>query len=269
MTRDLEPGSSIPIASVPNMRDMGGWPAGKSGRVRRGLVYRSTELDRLAGTDMTTFERLDVRTVYDLRTPAERSAHPDRLPPGTAHVFLDILRDMPNAAPGQLFSVASDPKTAEEMLGDGKGLALFEAAYRKVVSLPSACEGYRRLFTDMAREKRRPLLFHCATGKDRTGWAAASLLMLLGVADELVMKEYLLTNAELIPAEEPILDHFKSLGGDPDILRPMLGVAPEYLQAALDEMHREFGTVESYFSEGLRIDKTDQDALRTALVEAA
>ena len=267
MTPEPEPGRAIPIASVPNLRDLGGWPTKGGGRVRHGLVYRSTELNGLEGPDMTAFAALGIKTVYDLRTALEIPSHPDRLPPGTEYVGLDVMKDSSISAPAQLFSVASDPKAAETMLGGGKGLKLFENGYREIVSLPSARKGYGRLFTELAEQDHRPALFHCTTGKDRTGWAAASLLMLLGVSDRDVMKDYMLTDTELLPAEQPMLDHFKALGGDPELLAPVVGVAPQYLEAALDEMRKDFGTIEGYFADALGIDQAGQEALRSALTE--
>jgi protein-tyrosine phosphatase len=138
MTEQREPGRSIAIASVPNLRDLGGWPTRDGGRVRAGLLYRSTELDKLAGADMAAFAALGIRSVYDLRTEAERSVQPDRLPPSTEYVVVDVLKDSADAAPAQLSKVLADPKAAEEMLGGGKGLALFESAYRETFSLSSA-----------------------------------------------------------------------------------------------------------------------------------
>jgi protein-tyrosine phosphatase len=269
MASQPEPGRSMGIASVPNMRDLGGWPTRGGAHVRRGLVYRSTELNRLAGADMATFAALGIRSVYDLRTEKERAQQPDKLPPGTEYVVVDVLRDSQDAAPAQLFSVMTDPAAAEKMLGGGRGLKLFEAGYREIVSLPSAASAYRRLFTDLTSERHRPALFHCTTGKDRTGWAAATLLMLLGVSDEHVMKEYLLTNDELLPAEQPAIDRFKAMGGDPDLILPCIAVAPEYLEAALDEMHKRFGTIEGYFSEALGIDEGAQQKLRDIFTDGA
>jgi protein tyrosine/serine phosphatase len=59
------------------------------------------------------------------------------------------------------------------MLGGGKAETMFEKGYREIVSLPSALDAYHRFFSDLAEEQHRPALFHCTTGKDRTGWAAA------------------------------------------------------------------------------------------------
>jgi protein-tyrosine phosphatase len=220
----------------------------------------------VAGVELGAFAKLGIRSVYDLRTEAERAAQPDRLPPDTEHVLIDVLEDSASAAPAQLLKVLSDPKGAEEMLGGGKAVALFEHAYREIVSLPSARAGYSRLFADLAEEEHRPALFHCTTGKDRTGWAAAAMLMLLGVPDDLVMEEYLLTNTQLLPAEKPVFDEFEAQGGDPELLRPVIGVEPEYLEAARDEMDKEFGTIDAYFAEGLGHDSSAQSALRSAFV---
>ena len=269
MNIEREPGQSIAIASVPNLRDLGGWPTRGGGRVRWGLLYRSTELSRLEGADMAAFAALGVRSVYDLRTEVERKAQPDRLPQGTEYVAADVLADLADAAPAQLLDVATDPQAAEALLGGGKGPALFAKAYREIVSLPSAGVAYHRLFSDLTREEHRPALFHCTGGKDRTGWAAAALLTLLGVPDDQVMQEYLLTNTELLPAEQPLLDRFKALGGDPEVLRPAIAVAPDYLEAAFDEMRKRFGTIAAYFAEGLKLDDAAQKTIRAAFVEGA
>jgi len=267
MTTQREPGQSIDIASVPNLRDLGGWPTHDGGTVRWGLLYRSTELNALAGADMAAFETLGIRSVYDLRTEAERTAQPDRVPPDTEQVVVDVMKDAVDAAPAQLLNVLTDPKAAESILGGGKGLTLFEVGYRDIVSLPSANASYGRLFTDLTRPEHRPALFHCTTGKDRTGWAAAAMLMLLGVSDELVMKEYLLTNAQLLPAEQPTIDRFQAIGGDPDLIRPVIGVAPGYLEAALDEMRTKFGDIEGYFARGLGMNSDAQKVLRDTFIE--
>jgi protein-tyrosine phosphatase len=262
-------GEAIPIASVPNLRDLGSWPTKDGGRVRTGALYRSVDLNRLSDEDVEAFRELGIRTVFDLRTEAERTADPDRTLDGVDEVVLDILKDSTNAAPAHLKELLSDPTAAAEMLGVGKAVVLFERGYREIVALPSALAGYRRFFEDVVQEPRRPALFHCTTGKDRTGWAAAATLLLLGVPRELVVQEYLLTNTQLLPALQPLFDGFQTAGGDPDLLRPVLGVQTDYLDAALDEMRQRFGTIEGYFADGLGIDADAQAALRAALVERA
>jgi protein-tyrosine phosphatase len=261
-------GASIRITTVPNLRDLGGWTT-PDGTVRRGLVYRSAEFSSLAGPDAEAFADLGIRTVFDMRTQDERTQQPNTVPDGTGYVVVDIFADRTGAAPAQLLAVLGDPAAAEALLGGGKAVTLFEGAYRELITLPSAVNGYREFFTDLADPSMVPAVFHCTTGKDRTGWGAAALLLLLGVSSDDVMEDYLLTNEQLLPSLQPILDRFAAAGGDPALLMPVLGVQREYLEAAMDEMTRTYGDVETYFVDGLGIDSETIAKLRSSLVEPA
>jgi protein-tyrosine phosphatase len=262
-----QPGARIELPSLPNFRDLGGYPVAGGGRVRRGALYRSVELNHLHGEDLATFAAMGIRTVVDLRTQAERDAQPDVVPDGTETVVCDVLAGMTSAAPADLLRVIADPAAAEDLLGEGKALALFEGAYRDIVSLPSALDAYRRFFTLVAEGSKRPLLFHCTTGKDRTGWAAAAALLLLGVSEDDVRADYLFTNRDLLPALKPVFEQFRAAGGDPTLLEPVLGVDVAYLDTALTEMRLEFGDIEGYFVDGLGLDRDVVDSLRRDLVE--
>ena len=268
VTTGINPGAAIGITGVPNLRDIGGWAA-SGGSVRSGQVYRSAEFSGLEGSAAEEFAALGVRTVYDLRTGDERTANANVLPTGTEYIVLDILADRPGAGPAQMLQVLSDPKAAEELLGNGNAVKIFEESYRQFLSLPSATTGYRQFFTFLAEKEHRPALFHCTTGKDRTGWAAASLLWLLGVSDEDVLAEYLLTNESLVPALQPMVDKFASIGGDPQLLAPVVGVRKEYLEAARTEMESRYGNIEAYFSTGLGLSAQTIDTLRSDLVVSA
>ncbi len=232
-------------------------------------MYRSAEFSGLHDSAATEFAGLGIRTVYDLRTADERTANANVLPTGTEYIVFDILADRPGAGPAQMVQVLSDPKAAEELLGGGKAVAMFEESYRQFLSLPSATGGYRQFFTILAEHDHRPALFHCTTGKDRTGWAAASLLLLLGVDDDDVLADYLLTNESLVPTLQPMIDKFASIGGDPELLAPVVGVQKEYLDAALNEMESRYGDIEAYFSTGLGLSARTIDALRSDLVVAS
>lgn len=265
--RTPDPGQRIDIPAVPNLRDIGGYPTATGGRVRRGQLYRSTDLTHLQGEDLERFAALGIRVVFDLRTAEERSAEPDVVPEGTEVLVCDVLQDRKGAAPAQVLQALGDPATAARLFGDGRSVQMFEGGYREIVSLPSALAAYRAFFTTMAEESSRPALFHCTTGKDRTGWAAAATLLLLGVSERDVFHDYELTNRDLLPALKPVFEHFRAAGGDPALLEPVFGVQADYLRAALDEMDRRFGSIESYFADGLGIGAGGQQRIRAALVE--
>jgi len=264
-----EPGAQIVIVGLANLRELGGWMAADGRSVAAGKVFRSTDLDRLDQEGIGAVARLGVRTVVDLRTEAEREMKPDRLPRDVSGIVCDVLGDAPDAAPAQLPKIMADPKSAAQILGGGQAEAMFERGYRDLVSLPSALEAYHNFFVALADDTRRPLLFHCTTGKDRTGWAAAVLLTVLGVSREDVMRDYLLTNQQLLPALQPIVDRFAEAGGDPTLLNPILGVRPGYLLAAFDEVQSRFGSMEKYLGDGLRLTKEMRSHLRASLTEVS
>jgi protein-tyrosine phosphatase len=261
------PGADLGLASAPNLRDVGGWPTLEGGRVVSGALYRSTDLSRLSGPDVAAFAELGIRSVFDLRTAGERTAAPDRLPEGTGYTALDVLEDSTMAVPADLMALLADPPTATAALTGQRVTDLLDSAYREIIALPSALAAYRTLYCDLAGGHRLPALVHCTMGKDRTGWAAAALLLLLGVSEEDVMAEYLLTNDLLLPALQPMFDQFRDAGGDPSVLVPVFGVDPAYLASGLDEMASRFGSIEGYFSHGLGLDAPTLEALHTAFLE--
>ena len=265
-TGPTRPGGAIPIPTLPNLRDLGGWATADGRVIRSGRILRSVDLSRLVDADVPAVAALGVRTVVDLRTEPERAAAPDRAIPGVVRtVNLDVLGESIGSLASHMAEVLADPSLAAQLLDGRRAQDLFVATYRDMVAAPGACRAYRALF-DEVEAADGPVLVHCTTGKDRTGWAAASLLLLLGVDEEDVMAEYLLTNDQLLPALEPLFERFAAGGGDAALLRPVLGVQPDYLAAALDEMGRRYGSIEAYFADGLGIDDAGQAALRARLL---
>ena len=77
---EQKPGRSLGIASVPNLRDLGGYKTKDGVTVARGLVYRANQLNAISKRDMEKLASLNLKTDFDLRTKEER----DEI--GRAHV---------------------------------------------------------------------------------------------------------------------------------------------------------------------------------------
>ncbi|MFC4224359.1 tyrosine-protein phosphatase [Lysinibacter cavernae] len=252
----------ILIPSAPNLRDLGGLPT-TDGPVKQGVIYRSATLSSLSDADMAQFSDLGVQTVYDLRTADEVAASPDHLPEGVNSVELDVLADSSLSVAANLGDLKNDPQALASALSGGQAERLFEETYRDLVRLPSALNSYRCFYLGLLDESREgAALFHCTTGKDRTGWAAASLLGLLGVDKEDIYADYLQTNTDLLPALEPLLQQVEARGVDREVLMPVLGVRESYLDAAFTQLREQFGTLEAYATEGLGLSQDDLGRLR-------
>lgn len=266
----MQTAEPIPATSgIANFRDLGGHLTADGGRVRPGLAFRSTDLHGLPAHARDGLERLGIRRVYDLRTRAERRDKPERafLPPGAAYIVLDVIRDAVDGSPARLFGLFEDPGLATIALGGGRGAAMFARTYREFVSLPSARAAYGRLFRGLAAPGRTPAVVHCTTGKDRTGWAAAALQLLLGVDEETVFEDFLASNSELRGTVRPWLQRFAEAGGDPAVLEPLVTVRRSYLEGAMDEVRVRFGGLEEYFAVGLGVAPAVQRRLRDVFRE--
>ncbi|UOQ57832.1 tyrosine-protein phosphatase [Leucobacter allii] len=253
---------TIALESAPNLRDLGGL-ASEVGEVKRGVLFRSATLSALTDADRGRFATLGIRTVYDLRTAAEAATSPDRLPAGTVAIPLDVLADSSESIAANVGQLTTAPQAFVASLGDGRAERLFEDTYRDFVRMPSALGAYRAFYLNLLDEARQgAALFHCTTGKDRTGWAAASLLTLLGVGETEVYEDYLQTNIDLLPALEPVLQQAESHGVGRAALMPVLGVRESYLAASFEQMREQFGSIHGYAMEGLGLGSADLRRLR-------
>ncbi len=256
------PGTSLGISSISNLRDVGGYVTQDGSMVRRGVAYRSNQLNPVSPEDMKKLASLGLKNDFDLRAAGEREAKPDQLPAGVKNVWLNVLADAKDTNPAEVEEMLHNPKAANAALGNGKGAAKFMDAYRQFITLPSAKTAFRQLFMELGEPNQLPSLFHCTTGKDRSGWAAAALLTLLGVPEGKVFEDYLRSNEYILPAYKHAIDGFVAEGGDPSIPQDLLGVKTEYLQSAFDEVKTRYGSIDGYFEKGLGIDNTGQQQLR-------
>ena len=245
---------ALHLATAPNFRDVGGYRTADGRWVRMGLVYRSDQLDRLSDADLTTIGRLSPALVVDLRTEAERTRGPDKLPPGVAHMIADVAADAPPS--GGISKIASPSDGADFLI----------RANQQFVSLPSAKDAYTRLFAKLQDDDGADV-YHCSAGKDRTGWATAVLLTALGVPRETVMADYLASNGYLVEKNRVMFS-----GMPPQTaanLEPVFTVRAAYLNAAFDEVDKRYGSFDRYLKEGLGLDDAALARLRARFLAGA
>jgi protein-tyrosine phosphatase len=264
---ESRPERQVRLEGQPNFRDLGGYVTSEGRSVKWGQVYRSGEMPRLIDKDVERLEGLGIRTVVNFLTPEETEARgPDRLPPGVREVSLPI-------SGGGLTSEVSEARRT----GDFSKIPtdLNPEFHRLLTGL--AREEYTQLLREAADPANRPLVFHCSHGIHRTGTAAAILLSALGVPWETVREDYLLSNDY---REEEVRHRLSQLR---EKAAETLGVPPDqvdttnmeafyilessYIDAALDEMIKEYGSVEGYIRNGLGLSDDEIQRLRTELLE--
>jgi protein-tyrosine phosphatase len=256
----------VPLAGAPNFRDLGGYETEDGGHVRWGQLYRSGALAELTSSDLNTLDDLGIALVCDLRSDGEVEEDPDP-EVGSAEALRLAVTDE---------STDVQAITEAVLAGDMDAISpdlLLDGMPAIATEFP---ESWRTMLERMADGASRPTIVHCSAGKDRAGWASALVLRALGVPEETVMEDYLLSNQNLAASNAATLDQVRPIvaaaQGIPEAevdlgnLEALLTVRPEYLQAAFDAVAEEYGDFETYLTEGIGVDQATLDALREQLV---
>ncbi|MEV4331939.1 tyrosine-protein phosphatase [Streptomyces sp. NPDC049597] len=259
----------IALQGAVNVRDLGGYRTDHGRHVRYGQVFRADALGRLTDADVSDLSALGLRTVVDLRVPLEvQRDGADRLPAGATVVSRPVddlgLYGRIMAAIG-----SKDPVEQQELLGDGKAEQLMRDIYRTFVTSPDSRRQFAGTLRDLANRKQAPLLYHCTSGKDRTGWMSYLLLRAVGVPAETAERDYLLSNDFRSEADRASREQLRKAGlmENPDLLIPLQEVRGDYLDAALDQAEHDYGSLRGYLTEGLGLDTPTLAKLRSRLVK--
>jgi hypothetical protein len=220
----------VPFSAVFNFRDLGGYAAADGRTVAWRRLYRSDSLHRLAGADQEAFAALGIRTVLDLRRPAE-VARDGRVPELSSLTYRHVHPEHPEWRADMY----------DEATGVGRFLAdrYLELAEQGAVGLATA-------IALVADAGTAPLVMHCVAGKDRTGVVAALILDLLGVSDVDIGADYALTGLAEAKFTAWLSRNRPSGFGQPPpyfVLTP-----PEAMQLFLTELRTRYGSVQHYLA---------------------
>ena len=280
------------IASA-NLRDLGGLATIDGQRVRAGRLFRSGHLSELDRAEAAILGGLGLRTIIDLRRPSEVADFPTPDLDGVDRLWMSVSPEDSEFAVAANLLFGEQPERVDTAEDSGFAVAanllfgnqpeqvdiatMLEGYFRNTVT--NRLDGYRPVFEAATDPDRQPLLFHCMGGKDRTGFVAGVLLRLLGVGQEEVMADYLLTNEILGDRMARRADQARQRiaqrsGVEPDQvderhlegIRAMLYTRPSFLQASFDAVTDKFGTWETFRRDGLGIDDARFSAFFDAVV---
>lgn len=247
------------MQGTPNFRDFGGYRGADGRQVKWGYLFRSGQLSNLSEQDVELLDSLALDMICDFRAEEEQQRDRSRLPgrqprhvslpitPGSHSRSLEEVREQMNVA-GAMF---------EFMVDINREFA------------ESQTETYSRMFREILAVEDARFLVHCAAGKDRTGFAAAIILLALGVSKDLVMQDYLLTARYYRPERELQrlrikyqMEHMLE-----ESILPVLEVHEDYLERALRVIVEGYGSVEEYLAQALGVGPAELEALRDRYLE--
>lgn len=252
-----------------NLRELGGNPTADGRTVKHGLIYRSGALFDASSDELELLEGLGLHYVLDLRSEEEAAAEPDPQLTGAEQVRISGCMDADdnevNLSPASIVNLLKNPRRIDKDEEDS-----IESSVAEIyTSLAFDNIAYRELFAQL-EQGNVPLLFHCSGGKDRTGIAAMLILLALGVDDQTIVANYVLTNEYRRDAiqrkldEHPVLTHIDKIEL---IIRAGEGVLQPFGERVLSEIKQEYGTYEIYFEKEYGLDATRIAALRDRYTE--
>jgi protein-tyrosine phosphatase len=244
------PARHLNLAGASNFRDLGGYSARDGRTVRWRQIFRSNHLGDVTGADIEVLRSLGLKSAFDFRGTEERAAAMC----GLAEIAVHSLPIEPTVVAALRARLAKGVP-----LSSADALEVMRDSYRNYVrySTPS----FRALFAHLL-EDRAPLVIHCTAGKDRTGFACALILHALGVSDDLIDEDYLLTNRfyRRAPSASSEL---------PEDVRQMLAsVETSFLAAAFEAISADYGDLECYLRDGLGLGAQERAGLEARYLES-
>jgi protein-tyrosine phosphatase len=244
------PARHINLAGASNFRDLGGYPARGGRAVRWRQIFRSNHLGHITDVDIGILRGLGLKSAFDFRGTEERVAAMC----GLKEIAVHSLPIEPTVVAALRARLATGVP-----LSSADALDVMRGSYRDYVR--NNTPRFRALFAHLL-EDSAPLVIHCTAGKDRTGFACALILHALGVPDDLIAQDYLLTNR--FYRRDP------SASSDlPDDVSKVLGsVEASFLAAAFDAIGADYGDLEGYFSDGLGLGVRERASLEARYLES-
>ena len=253
----------VVLEGVRNCRDLGGY-AGEDGRkLGYGRIFRSASLYNATSSDMDILlGQLQIKHIIDFRNASETivEKEPERLVQESDYHWIPILVEG-TARDEIVRHLKQEHPESEDFV------KLLVDVNRRLVT--DHQDELREWFSILLREEP-PFLFHCTEGKDRTGFAAALLLGALGVGQEDIFNDYLLTNIVNAESIEERVRNSRALSLfrlGTEQLRQLLMAQKEYLQAAFIELELHYGDLETYLHRALGVDAHAREQLRDKFLE--
>lgn len=248
-----------------NFRELGGYRSQNGQHIKEGIFYRCAALSEMNEEELRHIQELGIKVIIDLRSHDEVKEHPDPEISGITNIHISAMRD--SEGKDIDFSPQSIIKIALKKRERNVAESTIDRFYDFLIFHNTA---YQKLFA-LLLDKQVPILFHCTAGKDRTGVAAILIMLALGVSEETIEKDYLLTNKyrhNLIVKKHKA---YRLLGLFSKNMRTLLtfseGVLPHGCDFVFEEIKSHYDSYEEYFLDDYGLSSEDLAKLRDYYLE--
>lgn len=167
----------IQIDGVSNCRDLGGYQTQYNCKTKQGMIYRTAKLDHITPQGKADSKSLNFKTEINFRKQGyENEEYIGKSPLNEDNTCLPNL------------NYINIPITNFESQND-----ILKESFK--------------IFGDI---KNYPIVFHCSAGADRTGWVGFFLNALLGVSEDVLIKDYVFTSFKGIRQASTAIRYLKN-----------------------------------------------------------
>lgn len=253
----------VRLATVRNLRELGGLPAADGRRVARNRLFRAATLSEMSAPDRAALESLGVRVVIDLRSAFEQRRQPYEWSAGPK-VAAPLAHD---EAVSAIFLRFQQGTLSESDIEDWWNLT-------RVYDIPTDHrESLRTVFvTLLDAGPTDGVLYHCSGGKDRTGIVSALVLEALGATRRAILDDFLLTNEGARAQAAEFIEWMKRATGralSPEAAYWLAGVKGEWLEEFFRRLADRYGSAAGYLSDELGLGPDELASLRRQYLEPA
>lgn len=253
-------GNRFKFKKLRNARDLGGIKTAEGRIIKTGKLIRSGKLFALPQSTIDKLCAIGVTTVVDFRMPTECNDQPDTIIAGVDYRWYPVTSaPVPVAlyeSPMRRTIKRESRRLKREFESIDEYMMEF---YRSVLRDCESQESIKNFFRILV-EKDGCVLWHCASGKDRTGIVAMLVMALLGVDEQTILDDYMTSRKclrswytfnRMVLAVLPTSLKFKG------ILFGLMRTKRMYLQNVINELKSEYGGIVEYCKTVLGI--TDDD----------
>lgn len=255
----------IGIRNIKNFRDLGGLPTKDGKFVKHGLFMRSGHLAGISLEDINYLVDKHLGSIIDLRTPEETEDHPDQQIQGVQYrsipIFKESILGITHELKGKSMPEIARAFSAERIRSLIPDMPkLYQSMITNVHALRQIAEVMHQIIHTTCEEKST--LFHCTVGKDRTGVISALLLSTLGVDEEVIVEDYMRSNAAIRWRAAMIFGAVALFKLNRHIARDIRDaylVNMANIRAVFDVIREEFGTTDNFIRTGLMISDRERE----------
>lgn len=251
------------METLVNFRDIGGYKTNEGRKVKKKRLLRSAEVVSLSSKDHNRLlSDYQLKTIIDLRGQDEIKEKPDDEIKDVEYCNIDVMKELKKrtASKAGMMTLLERRDPEEHMM----------SIYKEFVLNRGAQESYRQFVKELNTKEEGSTLFHCFAGKDRTGMAAVIILKILGVHQDDIFEDYLLTNVQREQANSVLLKEAEKNGltlSQLEALEVAMSVRASYLHYALSIIDNEFGNFFGYLEKGLQLNEQDFSTLKELYLE--